>query len=301
MTWMRSDSITSLIERCLFPSPGSSVSCAVSGGADSLALLALAVAHGLKVTVIHVDHSLRPGSAREADLVERCAREVGASFASRTVSVEPGPNVEARARAARYAVLPDDVLTGHTADDRAETMIINLLRGAGLSGLRGMGPTGGPSGRVGHPLLYLRRHETVAVCAELGWTPFEDPSNTDTSLLRNRIRLDLLPRMVEASGRDLLDVLLRQADLLADDDDLLDQLSSELDPTDARALADAPAPLARRAIRRWLTTDHPPDAATVERVLAVARGDAIACEIPGGNRIHRKNQRLFRNGAGSQD
>lgn len=301
MTWMRSNSITSLLERCLFPPSGSSVSCAVSGGADSLALLALAVARDLKVTAIHVDHSLRPGSAREADFVEQCARQVGASFETRTVSIEPGPNVEARARAARYAVLPDDVLTGHTADDRAETMIINLLRGAGLSGLRGMGPTGGPSGRVGHPLLYIRRHETVAVCAEIGWAPFEDPSNSDTSLLRNRIRLDLLPRMVEASGRDLLDVLSRQADLLADDDDLLDHLSSELDPTDARALADAPTPLARRAIRRWLTTDHPPDAATVERVLAVARGDAIACEIPGGNRIHRKNQRLFRNGPVSQD
>lgn len=301
MTWMRSDSITALLERCRFPSPGSTVSCAVSGGADSLALLALAVAHGLHVTAIHVDHGLRPDSAREAELVARYADHVGAGFESRTVSVEPGPNVEARARLARYAVLPDDVLTGHTADDRVETMLINLLRGAGLSGLQGMGTTGGPSGRVGHPLLHLRRHETVAVCTELEWTPFHDPSNLDTTLLRNRIRLDLLPRLVDASGRDLIEVLSRQADLLADDEDLLDHLSAALDPTDARALADAPAPLARRAIRRWLTTDHPPDAATVERVLAVARGDAVACEISGGNRIQRRNQRLFRNGVDSQD
>lgn len=301
MTWMRSDSINALLERCRFPSAGSTVSCAVSGGADSLALLALAVAHGLNVTAIHVDHGLRPDSAREADLVARCARHVGAAFESRTVAVEPGPNVEARARHARYAVLPPDVLTGHTADDRIETMIINLLRGAGLSGLTGMGASGGPSGRVGHPLLHLRRHETVAVCSELGWIPFEDPSNADTTLLRNRIRLDLLPRLVEASGRDLIEVLSRQADLLAADDDLLDQLSAELDPTDARALAAAPAPLARRAVRRWLTTDHPPDAATVERVLAVARGEAIACEIAGGNRVQRRNQRLFRNTSPSQD
>lgn len=301
MTWMRSDAISALVERCRFPSSGSTVSCAVSGGADSLALLVLAVAHGLNVTAIHVDHGLRPDSAREADLVARCAHHVGAAFESRTVAVEPGPNVEARARHARYAVLPPDVLTGHTADDRVETMIINLLRGAGLSGLSGMGALGGPSGRVGHPLLHVRRHETVAVCTELGWTPFEDPSNADTTLLRNRIRLDLLPRLVEASGRDLIDVLSRQADLLADDDDLLDRLSAELDPTDARALAAAPTPLARRAVRRWLTTDHPPDAATVERVLAVARGEAIACEIPGGNRVHRRNQRLFRNTSPSHD
>lgn len=301
MTWMRSDSVVSLLSRCHFPPSGSTVSCAVSGGADSLALLALAVAHGLHVTAIHVDHGLREGSEREADLVERCARAVGASFESRTITVERGPNIEARARLARYSVLPDDVLTGHTADDRVETMVINLLRGAGPSGLSGMGVVGGPSGEVGHPLLHLRRYETVALCDLIGWTPFEDPSNRDTALLRNRIRLDLLPRLADAAGRDLVEVMSRQADLIADDDALLEDLSATIDPTDARALAHAPAPLARRAVRRWLTTDHPPDAATVERVLAVARGEAVACEIPGGNRIQRRNQRLLRNDPGPED
>lgn len=297
----RSELVTSVLDRCHFPSPGSPVSCAVSGGADSLALLALAVEHGLEVTAIHVDHGLRAGSEREADLVEACAREVGASFEARRVVVEPGPNVEARARAARYAVLPDDVLTGHTADDRVETVVINLLRGAGTSGLVGMNVTGGPSGRVLHPLLHVRRHETRAVCNELGWTPFEDPSNVDVGLLRNRVRHDVLPLLVEVSGRDLVEIVSRQADLVADDDALLDSLARALDPTDALAIAAAPLPLARRAIRSWLTTEHPPDAATVERLLAVARGEAVACEIPGGNRVHRKNQRLFRNGPVSQD
>lgn len=298
---LRSDSFSSILDRCHFPDPGASVACAVSGGADSLALLALAVHHGLEATAIHVDHGLRAGSECEADLVERCARDVGASFEARRVVVEPGPNVEARARAARYATLPVDVLTGHTADDRAETIILNLLRGAGVSGLIGMNVVGGPSGRVVHPLLHVRRHETRAVCSELGWTPFEDPSNLDLGLLRNRVRHDVLPLLIDAAGRDLVEIVTRQADLMADDEDLLDSLASELDPTDARALATAPPSLARRAIRSWLTTDHPPDAATVERVLAVARGEAIACEIPGGNRVQRKNQRLFRNGAVSQD
>ncbi|MEY2995274.1 MAG: tRNA lysidine(34) synthetase TilS [Actinomycetota bacterium] len=298
---LRSDSFASILDRCHFPPPTSCVACAVSGGADSLALMALAVRHGLEVTAIHVDHGLRPGSADEADLVATCAREVGASFEARRVTVEPGPNIEARARAARYSVLPDDVLTGHTADDRVETVVINLLRGASTSGLVGMNVTGGPSGRVLHPLLHIRRHETRAVCAELGWTPFEDPSNVDLGLLRNRVRHDVLPLLVEVAGRDLVDIVSRQADLVADDDALLDSLARALDPTDARALCAAPLPLARRAIRAWLTTDHPPDAATVERVLAVARGEAVACEIPGGNRVQRKNQRLFRNGPVSQD
>ncbi len=298
---LRSELVTSVLDRCHFPLPGSPVSCAVSGGADSLALLALAVEHGLEVTAIHVDHGLRAGSEREADLVEACAREVGASFEARRVVVEPGPNVEARARAARYAVLPDDVLTGHTADDRAETVVLNLMRGAGTTGLIGMNVIGGPSGQVLHPLLHVRRHETRSVCAERSWVPFDDPSNADVGLLRNRVRHEVLPLLIEVAGRDLVEIVTRQADLVADDDALLDSLASTLDPTDARSIAAAPSSLARRAIRSWLTTDHPPDAATVERVLAVARGEAVACEIPGGNRIQRKNQRLFRNEPISQD
>jgi tRNA(Ile)-lysidine synthase len=92
--------------------------------------------------------------------------------------------------------------------------------------------------------------------------------------------------------RDLVPVLTRQADLLRDDADLLDQLAVEIDPTDAKALAKAPVPLARRAVRRWLTTEHPPDAATVERVLRVAAGQASGCDIGGGRRVERSRQRL---------
>lgn len=254
--------------------------------------MALAVATSDHVTAIHVDHGLRPHSASEADLVERCALAVGATFQAVTVVVESGPNVEARARQARYQVLPDEVLTGHTSDDQAETVIVNLLRGAGLDGLAGLRLVGGPSGRVGHPLLGLRRAETEGLCAFLGWTPFFDPSNDDLSLLRNRIRQELLPQLNQVAGRDLVPILCRQASLLADEADALDALSSAIDPTDARLLAETPVALARRAVRRWLTTTHPPDAATVERVLAVARGEVVACEIPGGSRIARSNQRL---------
>jgi tRNA(Ile)-lysidine synthase len=174
-------------------------------------------------------------------------------------------------------------------------MILNLLRGAGLDGLAAMRDVGGPSGQVRHPLLALRRSDTEAICHAMGWTPFHDPSNDDESLMRNRIRHRVLPLLEETAGRDLVSILHRQSALFADDSDLLDSLASAIDPTDARALASAPPPLARRAIRRWLTTDHPPDAASVERVLCVARGEAIACELPGGTRVSRKNQRLSLN------
>ena len=291
MTWRQSPVIIESLSRCRFPS-SDGVTCAVSGGADSLALLALAAASGRQVTAIHVDHGLRPGSHREAELVRDAAALVGARFDARTVNVAPGPNVEARARVARYAALPDDVLTGHTADDQAETVLVNLLRGAGIDGLSGMREFGGPSGSVGHPLLALRRHDTEAVCAVLGWTPFHDPSNDDESLLRNRIRHSVLPLLHEVAGRDLAPILARQAALLADDADFLDEMARAIDPTDAKALSAAPVALARRAVRHWLAEMHPPDAASVERVLAVARGEAVACELPGGARVQRTNQRI---------
>ena len=220
------------------------------------------------------------------------AEAVSAQFQAVTVEVGQGPNLEARARQARYQALPEDVLTGHTADDQAETVLLNILRGAGLDGLAGIRPTGGPSQHVGHPLLAIRRAETEAVCQLLGWTPVSDPSNNDHSLLRNRIRQQILPLLNEAAHRDLTPILSRQAALIADDSALLDALAALIDPTDAKAVAAAPVALARRAIRHWLSGSHPPDSASVERVLAVARGEVIACELPGGFRISRTNQRI---------
>jgi tRNA(Ile)-lysidine synthase len=280
--------IPELLRRCAFPAGGAPVTCAVSGGADSLALLVLAAAAGCKATAVHVDHGIRPGSAREADVVADAAGRVGAAFRSVQVVVDPGPNLEARARAARYAALPPDVLTGHTADDQAETILLNLLRGASLDGLVGYAP-------ARRPIRALRRSETEALCAALGLVPVVDPSNRDTVHRRNRVRHEVLPMLDEIAERDVAAVLARQADLLRADAVLLDELSSSLDPTDARGLASAPVPLARRAVRRWLRTgpeQHPPDAATVERVLAVARGEAVACEVGGGRSVRRSGGRL---------
>ncbi len=275
-----------LLARCTFPPPGTAVDCAVSGGADSLALLALAVENGCLATAIHVDHGLRAGSAREAELVAAATKQLGADFRSVRVQVPHGPNLEARARAARYAALPADVLTGHTADDQAETLLVNLLRGAASSGLAAMRPG------VRRPILALRRHETEAVCASLGLTVFQDPTNTDPRHVRNRVRHELLPLMAEIAQRDPVPVLVRQADIARADADFLDELATEIDLRDARSLAAAPIAVARRAVRRWLSGDHPPDAATVERVLAVARGEATATDVGEGQSVRRSQQRL---------
>lgn len=286
---MAPELVEALLGRCEFPPPGSVISCAVSGGADSLALLVLAVAAGCEVTAIHVDHGLRAGSHREADVVAAAAERLGARFAAERVTVEPGPNLEARARAARYGALPADAFTGHTADDQAETVLLNVLRGAGLDGLTGFAPQR-------RPIRWLRRHETLATCDAVGFEPVADPTNDDLAFRRNRVRHELLPLLDDIAERDVARVLARQADLLRADAALLDDLAAVLDPTDARALSEAPTPLARRAIRRWLRTgqeQHPPDAATVERVLAVARGEALACEVGGGRSVRRSRGHLM--------
>ncbi len=207
----------------------------MSGGADSLALLVLACAAGCAVTAVHVDHGLREGTAREADVVRDAADRFGAAFRLVQVEVAPGPNLEARAREARYAALPPGVLTGHTLDDRAETMVLNLLRGAGPDGM---------AARLEHgarrPLLALRRSETRALCAALGLDPVDDPSNADPRFVRNRVRAEVLPLLDDVAGRDVAALLVRQARAFADDADLLDELAGALDVTDARAVASAP-------------------------------------------------------------
>jgi tRNA(Ile)-lysidine synthase len=281
----------------------------VSGGADSLALLALAVAVGLRTTAVHVDHGLRVGSAAEAGVVEAAAQRFGARFLGLRVEVAPGPNLEARARMARYLAMPPGVMTGHTADDQAETVLVNLLRGAGRDGLAGMRPASdqsadSPEERIVRPMLRLRRHETRACCAQLGLEPIEDPSNQDRRFLRNRIRHEVLPLLAEVSGRDPVPILVRQAELMAAETELLDQLAAAIDPTDARALAGAHPVLARRAVRLWLRSSpgdpeqHPPSAAEVTRVLAVARGQVVGCELAGGVRVRRSAGRLHLSGPG---
>ena len=279
--------VVDLVSRCTFPKPGGKVDCAVSGGADSVALLVLAVASGCEATAWHVDHHLRPDGAREAALVQALAERLGSGFELRHVTVNDSANVEARARDARFAVLPQGVMTGHTADDQAETMLVNLIRGAGSRGLAAMTPS--PS----KPILALRRSETHALCSALGLEVVIDPTNDSPAFQRNRIRNEVMPLLADIAARDVVAVLTRQADLLRDDDALLDELARALDPTDAKALIAAPRALARRAVRLWLSDRYPPDVATVDRVLGVAAGEATACDIEGARRVRRSQQRLI--------
>jgi tRNA(Ile)-lysidine synthase len=289
--------VEALLERCSYPQAGEEVVCAVSGGADSLAMLALAVAAGCRPHAVHVDHGMRPESAREADVVRAAAGALGTTFAPVKVSVEPGPDLEARARLARYEVLPVGALVGHTADDQAETILLNLLWGAGLDGLRGMRAEEGGPRRVRRPVLALRRAETAALVRDLGLDVVMDPSNNEPRFRRNRVRHEVLPLLAQVAGRDPVPLLARTASLLAEDAALLDDLAGELDATDASGLAMAPKPLAVRALRAWLRQGegpemHPPSAGELDRVWSVVTGRSVACEIAGARRVSRSGGRL---------
>ena len=288
--------LAALRARCTFAPPGTAVRCALSGGPDSTALVALAVAADLDVSAVHVDHGLRHDSSHDAAVAAAIAHHFDIPFRCEQVQLDDGPNLEARARHARRTTIGPGALTGHTADDQAETLLLSLLRGAGTTGLAAMRP--GPS----KPLLALRRAETHHLCTELRLKVATDSTNTDPRFRRNRVRNEVLALLDDVADRDVVPLLTRTSTLLRDDDTLLDELAAAIDPTDARVVARSPQPLARRALRRWVidtitheTPDgdrHPPDLATIDRIMAVARGDAVGCDVTGGWRVERSQQRL---------
>ena len=179
---------------------------AVSGGADSMALLQAACAVSPDVTVLHVDHGLRPDSTEDRRFVEAAAAELGCRFLAHALDgVEGrahsnGLGLEATAREERYAWFAevlgegDVLLTGHHADDQRETQLLHLIRGARPDAWRGMDAWTTERGfAVGRPFLGLPRKSLVDALNQAGVAWREDPSNADPRHLRNRIRHELVP------------------------------------------------------------------------------------------------------------
>jgi tRNA(Ile)-lysidine synthase len=284
------DLVQALLPRCTFPAPGNALRCGWSGGPDSTALVVMALAAGLEVDAVHVEHGLRPGNDDRARLDEMSDR-LGCQVHTVIVQVGVGSNLEARARNARLGVLGPNAATGHTADDRAEGVVLAMLRGAGPWGLAGM------IRGVGKPLLDLRRAETVELCAALGLRTVDDPTNAAPKHLRNRVRREVLPLLGELNERDPVPQLVRLADHQRELANLLDEQSAGVDPTDGGGLIAVERPVAVAAIRRWWRIEtgeiHPPDHRALARILEVAdpRGPARA-DVANGWRVARTAGRL---------
>ncbi|MDN5756286.1 MAG: tRNA lysidine(34) synthetase TilS [Arthrobacter sp.] len=206
-----------------------------SGGADSLALAAAAAflvgKQQLRAGAVIVDHGLQSGSADVAETAATQLRGLGLEPVL-VRRVAPEGSSEADARRARYAAFDQALadtgasalLLGHTLDDQAEQVLLGLARGSGPRSLAGMPASRGPYLR---PLLRLRRTDTEAICAHEGLEYWVDPSNADTSLLRNRVRHELLPLLEDSLGPGLSEALARTAILARRDADHLDAEAAE--------------------------------------------------------------------------
>jgi len=203
--------------------PGEPVLALVSGGADSACAWGLARQLGYDVEALHVEHGLR-GADGLADAAH-CAG-LGATVVA--VDVEDGPNVEARAREARYAAAREHaggrpIVTGHTLSDQAETVLYRLVSSSGARAIRAMRPA---AGGIVRPLLCATAEDTRAWCAEHGIVPREDRTNADERLRRNLIRREVMPaltRVHPGAERNLA----RSAELLGELDELLRELAGE--------------------------------------------------------------------------
>ena len=235
---------------------------ALSGGADS-AVCAWAVDRlGTGPRVVHIDHGW-PGSPALRKAALAVADQLGLDC--RVVEVRPaaGPSPEGQARLVRYEALEGELgddewlLTGHTMDDQAETILGNILRGAGAGGLLGIPRQ---RARIVRPLLEVSRAETRELAALLGLSWSDDPTNRDTSLRRNSLRREVIPYLETRFNPAFQAALVRLASSL-EEDEQPQEAAAQTVPVEivdsmvrlpAPLLSTLPRPIASRAVRRAL-------------------------------------------------
>lgn len=327
---MRLDALASQVRETIrrygMLSGGERVVAAVSGGPDSTTLLSiLASLRGelsLDLHVAHLNHGLRPDAAADAAAAALTAAAAGCAYHEATEDVRAAASRERRsledaARRARYAFLAGIardvqariIATGHTLDDQAETVLLRLLRGSGPRGLAGIPPVRPHDGLlVIRPLIETSRAEIMNYLARHRLEGREDSTNRDVRILRNRVRLVLLP-ILEGYNPDVRRALARLAEVVRDEADALDALSAaEVDAVlhgtaasvriPPEAFAGLPVALQRRvlreAVRRVLGND--PQIAFVhieEARLGVLTGrPGGVYEAPGGVRIVRRTEAI---------
>jgi tRNA(Ile)-lysidine synthase len=267
----------------------------VSGGPDSVCLLYslwyLRRLFRIRVSVFHLDHGLRADSAADAAYVGRLAKRLKVACYVRKAEplpAQPG-SVEMWARFQRVRAageLADEIgatrcADGHTLDDQAESVLMGLVLGWGLEGLAGIAPV---NGRLVRPLLEVTREEVEAFCGALHLRPRLDPTNQETSYLRNAIRLEALPAIERATGREVRQTFARTASLLRRDalalSELVDEHARSILRIErggvrlrAQSLRELPPALASRVVRRsFQLTDLRWDREAIEAVLDLAAG-----------------------------
>lgn len=278
---------------------GDTVICAVSGGADSMALLwgmyLLREQLGITLQAAHFNHGLR-GTESDADaaFVQRFCKDYQIPLYLEKGIVTPGnKGLEAAAREARYrffGTLNGKIATAHTADDNAETILMHLLRGTGLKGLGGITPV---RGNVIRPMLEITRAEVLAFLEEYSITHVEDSSNAGDDFLRNRIRHKVLPLLLQENPKLSQDMTAMAAGLRQDEACLEAYTPETTDVSELRALAPA---LQSRAICRFLIKAGVPEPsrANIGSVVDLlnAQSPSARVHLPGGIVVERNYEEL---------
>ena len=255
-------------------SSNETVLVAVSGGPDSLALLYslnnLKSQFGCHLHIAHLNHGLRSNATKDTTYVCQQAQILGIPVTVRKISL---PNAsEASARQARYQFLEQvsnqtgasKIALGHHLEDQAETVLMHLFRGSGITGLQGMLKV--REGKFIRPLLTSSRSEIEEFIHSLGLTPCFDESNMDRSYLRNRIRIDLIPHLKENYNPNIQDALNRTAEILQVESDFMDTI--------ATTAFDACKIQANTIDRNKLLNYHP---AIQRRILRLAIIEQLGC------------------------
>lgn len=280
--------------------PGERVFCAVSGGADSVALLfgmyLLREKFQLDLSAAHFNHHLRgEESDRDAKFVQEFCRGYAIPLVLGNAQVRPGKKgLEAAAREARYAFLrslPGKVATAHTADDNAETVLMHLIRGTGLKGLGGIAPV---NGSVIRPMLNITRQEVEAFLQEYHLPHREDSSNASDDFLRNRLRHHVMPLLQMENPGVSLAISAAALRLRQDEEYLQSQLEPEL--PNVSVLAQMPPALQSRYLEHFLKQNGVPEPEQVHisaaRELLYSDKPSARMNFPGGVVVARDYDRL---------
>ena len=288
--------LLSAVRRYEMAKPGDRVICAVSGGADSMALLWCMWLEkenlGITVEAAHFNHHLRgEESDRDENFVREFCRFHDIVLHVGSAHVSPGKKgLEAAAREARYAflkTLPGIIATAHTADDNAETVLMHLIRGTGLRGLGGITPV--QPGLI-RPMLDVTREEVEAFLAENWIAHIDDSSNSSDAFLRNRIRRQVMP-LLRRENPSLAPNLSAMAQRLRQDEEALEQASGVEFPPKVEQLRTMPPALRRRALERLLKESGvlEPEARHIAQAenLVLCDNPSAASRFPGGVILRR--------------
>jgi tRNA(Ile)-lysidine synthase len=285
----------------------------VSGGRDSVVLLHVLAEHGHRLIVCHLDHALRRESRKEAEFVRELAARLDCECVVRrenvaTLAQQTKSSIETAAREARLAFFSRVARTrgvrrlflAHHADDQVETLLFNLLRGSGATGLGAMrSHTTRGELQIVRPLLGIWREEIDRYIAEHELEFREDASNADPRHTRNRLRHEVVPLLNKVFGREVRRALWRSAEILREEDAVL-AASPELVAAQDRELPLAvvkPLPLAlqRRLLLSWLRARGIANVGfeEVESVRGLLAGAGAKVNLPGDHHARRRAGRLF--------